>query len=86
MSQHEGNGNARDNEQMSHVDEDTIALLALGESVSARDDDHVRSCVSCQAKVDQLGAIVHSARSVTDEPRVLLAKRQSHRKATIQRT
>ena len=52
---------------MSHVDEDTIALLALGESVSARDNDHVRSCVSCQAKVDQLAAIVHSARAVTDE-------------------
>ena len=67
MSQHEGNENARDDEQMSHVDEDTIALLALGESMSTRDDDHVRSCVSCQAKVDQLSAIVHSARSVTDE-------------------
>ena len=36
MSQHEGNGNARDDEQMSHVDEDTIALLALGEYVGAR--------------------------------------------------
>ena len=67
MSQHEGNGNARDDEQMSHVHEDTIALLALGESVSTTDDDHVRSCVSCQAKVDQLGAIAHSARAVTDE-------------------
>lgn len=67
MSQHEGKGNARDDAQMSHVDEDTIALFALGESVSARDDDHVRSCISCQAKVDQLAAIVHSARAVTDE-------------------
>ena len=67
MSQHDSNENSRDDQQMSHVDEDTIALLALGENVSTRDDDHLRLSVSDQAKVDQLAAIVHSARAVTDE-------------------
>ena len=67
MSQHDSNENSRDDQQVCHVDEDTIALLALGESVSTRDDDHLRLGVSDQAKVDQLAAIVHSARAVTDE-------------------
>ncbi len=52
-----------------HVDEETIALLALGESSAGSDAEHLNSCASCQAKVDQLRAVVDTARSVTDQDR-----------------
>lgn len=52
-----------------HVDEETIALLALGESVSGLGADHLRTCGACSAKVDQLRAIAESARAVTDDDR-----------------
>lgn len=52
-----------------HVDEDTIALLALGESVAGASADHLRTCGACSAKVDQLRAIVESARAVTEDDR-----------------
>lgn len=51
------------------MDEETIALLALGESVAGVDAGHLRSCAACQSKVDQLRAIVGTARSITDEDR-----------------
>lgn len=50
-----------------HMDEETIALLALGEKVAGEQSDHLRTCAACQAKVDQLRAVVDSARFVTDE-------------------
>ena len=52
-----------------HVDEDTIALLALGESVAGASADHLRACGACSAKVDQLRAIVESARAVSGDDR-----------------
>ena len=52
-----------------HVDEETIALLALGESSAGSDAEHLHSCASCQAKVDQLRAVVEAARLVTDQDR-----------------
>lgn len=55
-----------------HVDEETIALLALGESVAGADTGHLRSCAVCQSKVDQLRAVVVTARSVTDEDRPMV--------------
>lgn len=51
------------------MDEETIALLALGESVAGVDAGHLRTCVLCQSKVDQLRAIVDTARTITDEDR-----------------
>lgn len=52
-----------------HVDEETIALLALGESVAGVDASHLHSCAACQSKVDQLRAVVDTARTITDEDR-----------------
>ena len=52
-----------------HMDEETIALLALGESVAGANTSHLNSCVACQSKVDQMRAIVDSARTITDEDR-----------------
>lgn len=51
------------------MDEETIALLALGESVAGIDAGHLRTCALCQSKVDQLRAIVDTARTITDEDR-----------------
>lgn len=52
-----------------HVDEDTIALLALGESVEGASAEHLRNCGACSAKVDQLRAVAESARALTDDDR-----------------
>jgi anti-sigma-K factor RskA len=54
-----------------HIDEETIALLALGESVAGSGAEHLRSCSACQSKVDQWRAVVVTARSVTDDDRPL---------------
>lgn len=50
-----------------HYDDETIALLALGESVAGVDPDHLQSCAVCQAQVDQFKAIVGSARAIGSE-------------------
>ncbi len=52
-----------------HMDEETIALLALGESVAGVDAGHLQVCAACQSKVDQLRAIVDTARTITSEDR-----------------
>jgi hypothetical protein len=54
-----------------HMDEDMIALLALGESIEGIDSGHLRVCVLCQSKVDQLRAVVATSRSITDEDQLL---------------
>jgi hypothetical protein len=54
-----------------HIDEEMIALLALGESIEGIDSGHLRACVLCQSKVDQLRAVVATSRSITDEDRLL---------------
>lgn len=55
-----------------HIDEETIALLALGESVGGVDAGHLQACAACQSKVDQLSAIVDTARTLTDEDRPIV--------------
>jgi anti-sigma-K factor RskA len=51
-----------------HLDDETLALLALGETVPAVDaDGHLRSCALCRAELDQLSALVHTGRTVTAE-------------------
>ena len=52
-----------------HYDDETIALLALGESVAGVDAGHLRSCAVCQSRIDQLQAVVGSVRAITDEDR-----------------
>jgi anti-sigma-K factor RskA len=48
-----------------HCDDDDLALLALGESVGADDEAHLSTCSRCRSRLDQLSAVVTSARSVT---------------------
>lgn len=50
---------------MSHPDDETLALLALGEP--GQDAEHVASCPRCQSRVDQLAAVVSTARTLTPE-------------------
>ncbi len=52
-----------------HYDDETIALLALGEQVAGADATHLRTCGACRSRIDQLQAVVDSARSITDEDR-----------------
>jgi hypothetical protein len=49
---------------VSHVEDEELALIALGESVSAADEAHLATCPHCQSRVDQLRAVVSSARSI----------------------
>lgn len=50
---------------MLHCDEEDLSLLALGESGSADDEAHLSTCARCQSRLDQLSAVVKSARAVT---------------------
>jgi len=51
-----------------HCDDDTLALLALGEpAADPRDEEHLRTCALCQASLDQLRAVVATARSTRPE-------------------
>jgi anti-sigma-K factor RskA len=55
-----------------HVDPETLALLALGESGAPDDaETHLGRCARCRSELDQLSALVHTGRTVThdDEPR-----------------
>jgi len=54
---------------VSHIDPNTLALIALGESALPADLDHIRGCVMCQSEVDELTAIAASARSIDAEDR-----------------
>ncbi len=51
---------------MSHPDTDTIALIALGESVDPVDMEHIKQCSKCQSEFDELHSVVSTARSITD--------------------
>jgi hypothetical protein len=52
---------------VSHSEDEVLSLLALGESVNAADEAHAASCPRCQSRLDQLSAVVGTARSVTPE-------------------
>ena len=52
-----------------HVHPDDLALLALDEHVDGLDEAHLSRCAQCRAEVDQLRAVVTSARSVTADDR-----------------
>ena len=56
---------------MPHYDEETLALLALGESgVTTDNEAHLDNCRRCRDEVDQLKAVVATARlvSLQDQP------------------
>ncbi len=50
-----------------HVHPDDLALVALGEHPDGQDDAHLARCAQCQTEVDQLRAVVATARTVTPE-------------------
>ncbi len=54
---------------MSHCDEEDLALIALGEPAGDADRSHLAECPKCQSHLDQLTAVVSSARSITDDDR-----------------
>ena len=53
-----------------HADPDDLALLALGERPEGIDDAHLAHCSQCQTELDQLRAVVTTARDVqpADQP------------------
>ena len=54
---------------VSHCDDDELALIALGESASPDDEAHLSTCARCQSRLDQLAAVVGTARSIEPEDR-----------------
>ena len=53
---------------MEHYDDETLALLALGEGASAVTTDtgrHLLSCPTCRSEVDTLSAVVATGRALT---------------------
>jgi hypothetical protein len=48
---------------MSHCDEDTLSLLALGESSSPADATHLESCAQCRAELEALRSVVNTVRT-----------------------
>lgn len=53
---------------MPHCEPDALALCALGEPASASDEAHLASCSACQSELDQLRAVVTTARNASGEP------------------
>lgn len=56
---------------MSHCDDEVLALLALGEDADSTDEAHLAACSLCQSRLDQLSAVVSTARSITPDDRPL---------------
>lgn len=54
---------------MSHIDSDTIALIALGASGAPVDNEHIAQCPKCQSELDEFRSVVACARSITDADR-----------------
>lgn len=57
---------------MSHLDDDDLSMIAVGESVSAGQEEHLQQCARCRSRLDQLTAVVATARMITDEDRPVL--------------
>jgi anti-sigma-K factor RskA len=49
--------------EISHVDPETLALLALGEYVGDEDADHLQSCPECRAEIVSLREVVQVGRA-----------------------
>jgi anti-sigma factor RsiW len=55
-----------------HCDDDELSLVALGEAPGPEDEAHLQQCPRCQSRLDQMIAVVSSARSITDADRPVL--------------
>ena len=49
------------------LDDDALALLALGEAVDASTVQHVQSCESCRERLEEYRHVVDSARSIDED-------------------
>lgn len=54
---------------MSHIDDDDLSVIALGESTNARDEAHLRDCARCRSRLDQFAAVVAASRSIAPQDR-----------------
>lgn len=54
---------------MSHPDDDELSVIALGESPRPADEEHLQQCARCRSRLDQLTAVVGTARTITDADR-----------------
>ncbi|MFM2437984.1 MAG: hypothetical protein RLZ55_801 [Actinomycetota bacterium] len=54
-----------------HLDPETAALAALGESVDPRVEAHLGSCRECRDEVADLAAVVAAARAVTSDDQLI---------------
>ena len=56
---------------MVHCDDDDLSVIALGEPASPEDEAHLAECPRCRSRLDQLVAVVSSARSITPDDQLL---------------
>ena len=54
-------------EHSEHVSADDLALRALGEELTEAPETHLAGCSHCQSELDQLRAVVTTARAVEPE-------------------
>jgi hypothetical protein len=54
---------------VSHCDDEDLSLMALGEAARTEDSAHLSTCARCQSRLDQLTAVVASARSIQPSDR-----------------
>jgi hypothetical protein len=52
-----------------HCDDDELSLVALGEAPGPEDEAHLQQCPRCHSRLDQMVAVVASARGITDADR-----------------
>lgn len=57
---------------MEHTDEETLALMAIGESPSAPDDEHVRTCARCSRELQALSHVASTMKAPGPDERDLL--------------
>ncbi|WP_432120130.1 anti-sigma factor [Streptomyces sp. bgisy032] len=58
---------------MEHTDEETLALMAIGESPSPPDDEHVRTCARCSEELAALSRVVSAMKTPEPQEHELLA-------------
>ena len=49
---------------MEHCNDDDLSIIALGEPASPADEAHLQQCPRCQSRLDQLSAVVSTARQI----------------------
>lgn len=50
-----------------HCNDDDLSIIALGEPASPADEAHLQQCPRCQSRLDQLSAVVSTARQIDDK-------------------